>query len=129
MVMELESSGHPSIDSYDAAEREDDEAGPLLNTSYAHQQSRLSEVGQDESPGSFDKAELYFMVVHFLLAFCTIILVAPLIRLFENSLCLRHYQFPIGGVDESLCKIPEIQRDLATIRYLLRITHPPRLHR
>ena len=58
----------------------------------------------------------YFMAIHFLLAFCEIILVAPLIRLFENSLCLSHFNFPLGGIDESLCKIPEIQRPLATIR-------------
>ena len=58
----------------------------------------------------------YFMTIHFLLAFCEIILVAPLIRLFENSLCLSHFDFPPGGIDESLCKIPEIQRPLATIR-------------
>jgi hypothetical protein len=59
---------------------------------------------------------LYFMAIHFLLAFCEIILVAPLIKLFENSLCLSHFGFPDGGVEESLCKIPEIQRPLATIR-------------
>ncbi|PMD16503.1 MFS general substrate transporter [Hyaloscypha hepaticicola] len=58
----------------------------------------------------------YFMTIHFLLAFCEIILVAPLTRLFENSLCLSHFDFPVGGIDESLCKIPEIQRPLATIR-------------
>lgn len=59
---------------------------------------------------------LYFMTIHFLLAFCEIILVAPLIRLFENSLCLSHFEFPPGGVEEYLCKIPEVQRPLATIR-------------
>lgn len=35
----------------------------------------------------------YFMAIHFLLAFCEIILVAPLIRLFENSLCLQYFGF------------------------------------
>ena len=59
---------------------------------------------------------LYFMAVHFLLAFCEMILVAPLIRLFENSLCLRYYDFPKDGVQETLCKAPEIQGPLATIR-------------
>ncbi len=58
----------------------------------------------------------YFMKIHFFLAFCEIILVAPLIKLFENSLCLSHFDFPVGGIDESLCKIPEIQKPLATIR-------------
>ncbi|KAG4438808.1 hypothetical protein IFR05_005699 [Cadophora sp. M221] len=59
---------------------------------------------------------LYFMVIHFLLAFAEIILVAPLIRLFEISLCVSHYGFPDGGVPEAMCKIPDIQRPLATIR-------------
>jgi hypothetical protein len=59
---------------------------------------------------------LYFMTIHFLLSFCEMILMAPLIRLFENSLCLSYFDFPAGGVEESLCKIPEIQRPLATIR-------------
>ncbi len=58
----------------------------------------------------------YFMAIHFLLAFCEIILVAPLIKLFENSLCLNHYGFQVAGVEEALCKIPEIQQPLATIR-------------
>lgn len=59
---------------------------------------------------------LYFMTLHFLLGTAEMILVAPLIRLFENSLCLKHYGFPDGGVAEALCKIPEIQGPLATIR-------------
>jgi hypothetical protein len=69
-----------------------------------------------KSAKSFSAAVLYFMAIHFLLAFCEMILVAPLIKLFEESLCLAHYDFPSGGVEESLCKIPEIQRPLATIR-------------
>ena len=59
---------------------------------------------------------LYFMAIHFLLAFCEIILVAPLIKLLENSLCLSYYDFPGNGVQEELCKIPEIQGPLATLR-------------
>lgn len=70
----------------------------------------------EPSASSFDKLVLYFMSIHFLLAFTQIILVAPLIRLFENSLCLSYYHFPSGEVQESLCKIPEIQQPLATIR-------------
>ncbi|KAG0652603.1 Aspercryptin biosynthesis cluster C [Hyphodiscus hymeniophilus] len=58
----------------------------------------------------------YFMMVHFLLAFCEMVLVAPLIKLFEQSLCLTYYNFPSGGVEESQCKELEIQRALATIR-------------
>ncbi len=59
---------------------------------------------------------LYFMTIHFLVAFCEMILVAPLIKLYENSLCLLYYNFPVGGVEESLCKIHEIQGPLARIR-------------
>jgi hypothetical protein len=59
---------------------------------------------------------LYFMTIHFLLAFADMVLIAPCIRLFENSLCLSYFDFPAGGVEESLCKIEEIQRPLATIR-------------
>lgn len=59
---------------------------------------------------------IYFMTIHFLLAFSEIILIAPLLRLFENSLCLSHYGFPVGGLPESSCKGPEIQAPLATIK-------------
>jgi hypothetical protein len=58
----------------------------------------------------------YFMTIHFLLAFCDIILNAPLQRLFENSLCLKYYNFPKSGVPEGSCKIWEIQYDLAILR-------------
>jgi hypothetical protein len=56
------------------------------------------------------------MAIHFLLAFCEMILVAPLIKLFEESLCLSHFNFPSRGVEESLCKIPEVQAPLARMR-------------
>ncbi len=62
------------------------------------------------------KFVLYFMAIHFLLAFSEVILVAPLIRLYENSLCLKYYNFPRSGVQEEMCKIPDIQKPLATIR-------------
>jgi hypothetical protein len=91
-----------------AVVEESSEERPLL-PSEPHQPS-------DPSTPSLNNLILYFMTIHFLLAFCQIILVAPLIRLFENSLCLTYYNFPIGGVQESLCKIPEIQKPLATIR-------------
>lgn len=86
------------------------EQEPLLNPD-GHSQHDVP-----TPPANFDRLVLYFMAIHFLLAFCQIILVAPLIRLFENSLCLSHYNFPVGGVAESLCKIREIQQPLATIR-------------
>ena len=91
---------------------ESHEDEPLLQDA-----SRASDEAIADPPtSSFDKLVLYFMSIHFLLAFTQIILVAPLIRLFENSLCLSYYKFPSGGVQESLCKIPEIQQPLATIR-------------
>jgi len=92
-------------------EDEGNEAGPLLSNS----QPRHDEDEEADKP-SFDRLVLYFMIIHFLLGFCQIILVAPLIRLFENSLCLSYYGFPTAGVEESICKIPEIQGPLATIR-------------
>jgi hypothetical protein len=67
-------------------------------------------------PSSLSAQIFYFMSIHFLLAFSEIILVAPLLRLFEESLCLSHYGFPSAGVPESMCKPPEIQQPLATIR-------------
>ena len=90
---------------------------PLLNG-----QPKRTNDAQENQENILNRAKplttivFYFMTIHFLLAFCEIILVAPLIRLFENSLCLSHFDFPVGGIDESLCKIPEIQRPLATIR-------------
>jgi hypothetical protein len=62
------------------------------------------------------------MTIHFLLAYCELILVAPLIKLFEQSLCTVYYDthnpsaLGPGGIPESLCKIQEIQAPLATIR-------------
>lgn len=65
----------------------------------------------------------YFMAIHFLLAFCELILVAPLIKLFEQSLCISYYGAhdpsvlgPGGDVPEALCKIQAVQAPLATIR-------------
>lgn len=68
---------------------------------------------------------LYFMALHFLIAFCEMVLVAPLISLFESSLCHSYYNFPSPSLSSKLnaqeitsemCKIPEIQGPLATIR-------------
>jgi hypothetical protein len=67
-------------------------------------------------PSSLSAHIFYFMSIHFLLAFCEMVLVAPLIKLFEQSLCLSHYGFPSAGVPERMCKIPEIQHPLATVR-------------
>lgn len=95
-----------------------------LDTPVHEEEERLLEddapesppVAHAEQPPSLSGPIIYFMAIHFLLAFCEMVLVAPLIRLFEESLCLSHFGFPSGGVLESECKIAEIQYPLATIR-------------
>ncbi|KAL3426061.1 MFS multidrug transporter [Phlyctema vagabunda] len=66
---------------------------------------------------------LFFMGLHFLIAFCEMILVAPSIKIYENSLCVAYYLVhdpsvigPGDIIEESLCKITEVQVSLATIR-------------
>ncbi|KAK2627797.1 hypothetical protein QTJ16_002443 [Diplocarpon rosae] len=98
-------------------EEEEEEEEPLLRN---HVQPQFH--GQVDPRTTFQEAKplsrivFYFMAIHFLLAFTEIILVAPFVRLFENSLCLSHYGFPDGGVDEAMCKIQQVQGPLATIR-------------
>ena len=98
--------------------------GAPAPAAYTHEEEeRLLDDDAPEPPPPYPEPQpslssqiIYFMSIHFLLAFAEIILVAPLLRLFEESLCLSHYGFPSGGVPESLCKIQEIQHPLATIR-------------
>lgn len=66
---------------------------------------------------------LYFMALHFLIAFIEMVLVAPLLRLEEESICIRHYYVfdpsligSGGNIDEQLCKIGQVQGPLARIR-------------
>lgn len=95
------------------------ESAPLLGTTQTRDNDGLDRANTERTSkrtNTLFTTILYFMIIHFLLAFCEIILVAPLLRLFENSLCVSHYGFPEGGVPESMCKIVEIQRQLATIR-------------
>lgn len=65
----------------------------------------------------------YFMGIRFCLAFCEIVLAVPLIKLFEQSLFFSYYSVHDpsiiengGSIPEALCKVVEIQQDLATIR-------------
>ena len=88
-----------------------DAQAPLLGG-----ESHTGEDGPTPTSSSLSALVLYFMAIHFLLAFVEIILVAPLIKLFENSICLSYYDFPTSGVQEDLCKIPEIQGPLAELR-------------
>lgn len=94
------------------------EQGRLLGGDNGQNETLRGEVHGLESTPTLTRIILYFMAIHFLLAFCEMILVAPLIQLFENSLCLKYYGFPVDGVGEKLCKVPEIQGPLATIRGL-----------
>ncbi|PBP21869.1 MFS multidrug transporter [Diplocarpon rosae] len=103
--------------SLNSNENDGEEEEPLLRTYVQpqfHSQVDPEITFQEAKPLS--GIVFYFMAIHFLLAFTEIILVAPLVRLFENSLCLSHYGFPDGGVAEAMCKIHEVQAPLATIR-------------
>lgn len=111
--MEVDTSHSPArVDDLDRA--------PLLSKIQSH------EDGSHPSDGSLDSDRnittpfsvlvFYFMAINFLLAFGEHIIVAPLIKLFENSLCLSHYGFPEGALNPELCQIIEVQRPLAQIR-------------
>lgn len=97
-----------------------DDHAPLLSKIHTHEGGSHS---IDEAPESdsnittpFSTLVFYFMAINFLLAFGEHIIVAPLIKLFENSLCLSHYGFPDGALNPELCQIIEVQRPLAQIR-------------
>ena len=98
------------------------QGAPVTDTPLLDGQPRSSDAAERDQESILRHATpltsivLFFMTIHFLLAFCEIVLVAPLLRLFENSLCLSHFGFPPGGVEEYLCKIPGVQGPLATIR-------------
>lgn len=96
--------------------RPSSEDEPLLSAGEGNDQNRYPDYQKGRKRSSLNKLILYFMAIHFLLAFTEIILIAPLIKLFENSLCRSYYDFPSHGIPEDLCKVPDIQRPLATIR-------------
>ena len=50
-------------------------------------------------------------------SFASLLLNIPLMRLFERSICNRHYQasVPKKDVDESLCKVAPVQDELAAV--------------
>ena len=98
---------------------------PLLrtNTTQNGTEGRKTQESILKNTMPLSKLVLCFMTIHFLLAFCELILIAPLIKLLEQSLCISYYDLhdpsvfgPGGDVPELLCKIPEIQTPLATIR-------------
>lgn len=72
--------------------------------------------------GIFARA-MPFMAIHFSLAFFEIIINAPQLYLFEQSLCSSYYRIHDpnlighnGWIEESYCKLAEIQHQLATVR-------------
>lgn len=102
----------------------DDETSPLIPTHHTNGSTcSLPPSSLPTSSPSLKVLILYFMTLHFLIAFCEMVLVAPLISLFEASLCQSYYDFPETGngilqhdIRLELCKIPDIQGPLATIR-------------
>ncbi|KAJ8060395.1 hypothetical protein OCU04_010725 [Sclerotinia nivalis] len=105
-----------------------DETSPLFPTHHPDDPT-CSLPSSPSSPSSSTPSPplttliLYLMTLHFLIAFCELVLVAPLISLFESSLCQSYYNFPetASGVLQhdirlELCRIPEVQGPLATIR-------------
>jgi hypothetical protein len=106
-------AAHHALDDEDTAQ---DETPLLLDEDRSIGGEDVNAKTIADEPQLLSTLVFYFMAIHFLLAFTEIIVIAPLMRLFEDSLCLDYYHFPTGGVEESLCKIPEIQQPLATIR-------------
>jgi len=91
------------MDTFDIPHQDDEEDGdisnpsdPLLGQIVTPTNGQPSHLQLQSS--SLTRVILYFSAVHFLLAFCQIVQIAPLIRLFENSLCLAHYGSPKLGV-------------------------------
>lgn len=90
----------------------DDENASLLSSS----QKSSSTFPDPITITQTTRTILYFMAIHFCIAFTDIITVAPLIKLFETSLCETFYGFSTGGVGGSDCKVLEIQQALAKVR-------------
>jgi hypothetical protein len=117
----LMSVSHPKIRSIGGEGYSENEPTPettplLADNALQDEPHSKSKPGVLSSSRRLSGLIFYFMMIHFLLAFCDIILNAPLQRLFENSLCLKYYNFPESGVPEGSCKISEIQYNLAILR-------------
>jgi hypothetical protein len=117
----LMSVSHPEIRSTGGEGHSENEPVPettplLADDALQDRPHSMSKLGVLSSSRRLSGLIFYFMMIHFLLAFCDIILNAPLQRLFENSLCLKYYNFPESGVPEGSCKISEIQYNLAILR-------------
>jgi len=110
-------SSPPSSPPHDAEDGfEGHEASPLLPSTNGQPGSSENQGVILSNSKSITTLIIYFMALHFCIAFCEMVLVAPLVKIFEHSLCLNYFGFPIGGVEDEWCNIPEIQHPLATIR-------------
>ena len=69
------------------------------------------------------KLARYCLLIEFLTEFSNNVLTVPLVSLIESAICENYYhehdqiaRSSLGSVDEALCKIPEIQGELAKLR-------------
>lgn len=69
------------------------------------------------------KLARYCLLIEFLTEFSNNVLTVPLVSLIERAICENYYNghdqialSSLGSVDEALCKIPEIQGELAKLR-------------
>ena len=69
------------------------------------------------------KLARYCLLIEFLTEFSNNVLTVPLVSLIERAICENYYhehdqiaRSSLGSVDEALCKIPEIQGELAKLR-------------
>lgn len=104
-----------------AGEEEESESRPLIL--HISSSSVLSASPPTSQPVTYTSTIVYFMALHFLIAFTEMVLVAPVLRLEERALCIQYYNTnsphlisPDGTISESLCKIIEVQEPLAKIR-------------
>lgn len=68
------------------------------------------------------RISIILAVVFFILSASSVVMVIPLTRLMENSICHRYYEGEIPArepIDESLCKVDEIQSELAFVNGIL----------
>lgn len=91
---------------------------PISDPAQGHpaRQPLLSRLG-------ISRIVLYCMLLNFLLEFSNSILTVPLISLYEASICQTYYGPKHGSMlrsasrpDESMCKIPAVQSELAFVR-------------
>ena len=72
---------------------------------------------------SLVRAQLWCILLNFLIEFFDMVIIVPQLVLFERSLCYSYYRLhekdgvgPRGIVEERSCKIERIQQELAVLR-------------